>query len=290
MNRLLASSLILVTACTTVQTGRELKSTEVDPPKCAESELVVTATPADYPNVLLEVTEERSCISTSHDTWLVHSEMHASPMILGIGGALLGAAAGVGAMFALQSQYSQSESLAYRGDATIILPFVGALAAQRGASQLLRNPNLTETLTPVEETESHDEQHVRHGSAANGTLAFRDGMRDVISVLRDGQAYVPVGEAARTLTDGLLLNGRPVEWSMRNSAKWRPELLPQCERSADVASRKMERATLQELEAATKDAIACGDAGWPFADQLTHKLDRICARRFQGPCDGVVTK
>jgi hypothetical protein len=289
MNRLLTSSLILVTACTTVQTGRELKSTEVDPPKCAEPELVVTATPADYPNVLLEVTEERSCISTSHDTWLVHSEMHGSPMILGIAGALIGAAAGVGGLFALQSQYSQSESLAYRGDASIILPFVGALAGF-GASQLVRNPNLTETLTPVEETESHDEQHVRHGSPANGTLAFREGTREVISVLRDGQAYVPVGEAERTFSEGLTLNGRPIEWSMRNSAKWRPELLPQCERAAEVASRKMEHATLEELAAATKDAIACGDAGWPFADQLTHKLDRICARRFQAPCDGVITK
>jgi hypothetical protein len=228
------------------------------------------------------------------DTYVERQEVHVNDTVMQWVMAGVGGAAGLGAYFALSSGYRRSAvtttptspatpSYAYQGDATIILPFVGAIAGF-AAWNLLGRPNApTETLAPREEVETRVEPRLEHTADVDGELTLRDGTP--VGEVRGGHAAITLELAQRAWREGLLLRGRPLEWSLKADT-WAPRLTAACQRTRDAAEAgsAFDAAPLGALARAARDAQACVGEGWWFAGEVARKLDRICRKRFDGPC------
>jgi hypothetical protein len=295
MRAVIATSLVVVTGCTTVRTGRDFVKSEKTAPQCGLPSYVVTASPLEYPKVLLDVIEERECNIEINETYVQHSEMHVNPMVFQGTAIALGALAGIGAGFALArgspatfspvpvASTNGSYATAYQGDAAIILPFVGALAGLGAYYVFGKGEQPVQTLPGDKEVETHiEDQHV-HTSIVNGALRFKDGTS--IGALKGGQAVVDLKVAQKGFRDGLWLDGHELEWSVRSGA-WTPRLTAACARTQDAAEQDsgIERAPLGALARAQRDAAACAREGWAFASELSSWLDQVCRRRFDNSC------
>jgi hypothetical protein len=285
---------LLAIGCTTVRTGRELRGTDVGPTRCGQSSYVVTAMPLDYPNVLLDVVEDRACEVEVSQTYVEHYEVHVSETVIQWTAVGLGALAGLGGFFALERsyrpttttvpQYPGGYTVAYQGDAAIILPFVGAVAGFAGWYLLGKGQTPVETLPAQTEVDRHIEPRLQHTASVDGTLTLLDGSS--ATELHGGHAVMNVQLAQRAHREGLLLDGRPIEWSVR-AGTWAPALTPQCARTQDAAeaAAAFETAPLGALARASRDAAACASEGWRFASEVARRLERICQRRFDSRCE-----
>jgi hypothetical protein len=294
--RAVGAAMILAAAgCTTVSTGRELLNTERSLPQCGLPSFVVTASPLEYPKVLLDVTSERECNVEITDNYVTHSEMHVDNTAMTIVALGVGALVGVGAGIGLSQGQPAVSPLptatttgayrtSYQGDAVFIMPFVGALAGLGTYYILGKGQTPIQTLPDLKEAETRVEPRSEHTAIVDGSLTLADGT--AVGELRGGQAIVDLKLAQRGYRDGLYLDGRPLEWSMRLGS-WKPVFPPACQRTQDAAAADsgIEKAPLGAMARAARDAAACAREGWGFAAKVERWLDRVCQKRFDGPCD-----
>ena len=293
--RAVGAAMVLAAAgCTTVSTGRELINTERSLPQCGLPSFVVTASPLEYPKVLLDVTSERECNVEMTDNYVTHSELHVDGLAMTITSLALGGLVGLGAGIGLAqgqvvspiptSATAGAYRTAYQGDAVFIMPFVGALAGLGAYYVLGRGQTPVQTLPDVKEAETRVEPHPEHTAIVDGALKLADGTP--VGEMRGGQAIVDLKLAQRGYREGLYLDGRPLEWSMRLGS-WKPVFSPACQRTQDAAAEDsgIENAPLGAMARAAKDASACAGEGWGFAAKVERWLDRVCQKRFGAPCE-----
>lgn len=269
---------VALAGCSTVESSTVLSSTR-GLERCRQGDLVASVFPADWPNVDLEVHEERTCATPIEQRVKVDRELRVSRQVpLWIGGGL-GAAAGVGAMVLLmKAAPARSYSYAYNyGDAYLALPLAGG-AAGAAMVEALHPDQQTQTLpSEVRVVTTYDERSDDDHPAA-GALMLDSSE---VARLEHGHARVPIDVATRVYQQPIRLGGRRVWWTIRSGA-WVPGRLPACERAASVAS--VDALGSGELVDRFADAVTCGRDGWSFAQRLSRKLDAECQRRFDAPC------
>ncbi len=273
--------LVALAGCSTVESSTVLSSTR-GLERCKQGDLVASVFPGDWPNVDLEVHEERTCATPIEQTVKVDRELRVSRDVpLWIGGGL-GAAAGVGAMVLL-TKASASRSLSYRynySDAFLALPLAGG-AAGAAVVEALHPDQQTQTLPSEVRVVTAYEERFGDEHPSSGPLML--GSVEVAK-LAHGHASVPIDVAARVYQQPIRLGGRRVWWTIRSGA-WVPGRLPACERAASVKS--VEALAGGELVERFADAVMCSRDGWSFAQRLSRRLDAECQRRFDAPCVAV---
>lgn len=282
-----------LTGCATVRTGRDFVASEKTAPRCGLPSFVVTASPLQYPKVLLDVVEEADCNVEVTDTYVVHSEVRPPTAAFSAGAATVGGLAGVGAWLALRSvtpsplpvvPSAGAYRTSYTGDAAVILPFVGALAGLGAYYVLGRGEQPVQTLPDEHELEQRVEPHPLHTSIVDGALRLQDGT--TVATLKGGQAVVDLSVASRGFRDGLWLDDHALEWSVRMGS-WTPRRSPACARVQDALARDsgIEKAPVGAVVRAANDAASCYRQGWPGAMDAWNRLESVCRRRFDTTCE-----
>jgi hypothetical protein len=274
---------MLLAGCATVEHSTVVSQTR-RPEECGKGDLVAAVFPGDWPNVVIEVQEQRTCTTGIDATYQVQRELRVSRDVAYWVGAGVGAAAGVGAMFALQKYMSRTPTTFNQGDGYLMLPLAGAAM---GAA-LVGGLNATKQVQPLSgevRVETSWERREVERPASIGLLSHR---ATPLAELRGGRAKLPLELAMSIYGRPLKLDGRLVDWSLRASA-WVPGKLPACVRAAD-ANEAFKRAggwttfSTRELARAEADAEACMKDGWPFAGTMLSRITVECRARVHGSC------
>lgn len=271
---------LLLAGCSTVE-HTTVVSTTRGPERCANGDLVASVFPGDWPNVTVEVVEQRACSTAIEEKVDVQRELRLPRDTAYWIGAGIGAAAGLGASIALQAYTNSSPGSFNRGDGYLMLMLAGG-AAGAGLVQGLNVSRQTQPLPGEVRVETKyesrtDDHHVpRAGLLTHG--------KNPLGEVREGRAHVPLELAMAIYGRPLQLDGRRVEWSVRSNA-WVPGRLPACVRLAAVRDGPALSALPQgALARAEDDADACAKDGWPFAGTMLMRLSTECRERFNGSC------
>jgi hypothetical protein len=274
---------VLLAGCATVEHSTVVEQTRL-PERCGTGDLVARVFPADWPNVVIEVMEQRSCATELQEKVAVQRELRVSRELAHGIGAGIGAAAGVAAMIALQKYMTPSYSTYNQGDGWMMLPLAGAAAG----SMLVEGLNVSRQAQPLPGevrvvsswTRREEESFKRTGLLSHGATPLAE--------LRDGRAHIPLELAMGVYGRPLQLDGRVVDWSVRATA-WVPGRLPACVRAAqanEVAALAggWGGFSVRELQRAETDAEACVRDGWPFAQTMLTRVAQECRERVHGSC------
>ena len=275
--------LLLAAGCATVETSTVVGRTK-GRERCDVGELVASVFPGEWPNVTIEVVEQRSCATAIEEQREVRRELRMSRDVAHGIGAGAGAVAGVAAMIALQQYTSRTtpRSSFNRTDGYLLLPLAGAAAG----SMVVEALNLTQHVQPIAGEVRVETSHVRRDDerfAGAGLLSHR---ATPLAVLHGGRAQLPVELVMGVYGRPLELDGRFVDWSVRASA-WVPGRLPACVRAAEVhraGAQGLAALGPREQQQAEADARACQRDGWPFATTLLGRVAQECRARFQSTC------
>ncbi len=274
---------VVLAGCSTVEHATVVSTTR-GPERCGNGDLVANVFPADWPNVTVEIVEQRSCSTTIRETVDVTRELRLPrDTAYWIGGGI-GAAAGLAASIALQAYTNSTAGSFNRGDGYMMLMLAGAAAGTglvEGLNVTRQAQALPGEVRVVTSHESRSEDYApRHGLLSHG--------KDPLGEVRDGRARVPLELAMGVYGRPLLLDGRRVEWSVRSTA-WVPGRLPACERAARAwETGGFETASAKALREAEADAEACMKDGWPFAGSMVSRLTQVCRDRFTAASCAVV--
>jgi len=271
---------LLLAGCSTVE-HTTVVSTTRGPERCGQGDLVASVFPADWPNVTVEIVEQRSCATAIEEKLDVQRELKLPRETAYWIGAGLGAAAGVGASIALQAYTNRTPGSFNRGDGYLMLAFAGAaagVAAVEGLNVSRQTQALPGEVRVVTSYESRADEHLPRA----GLLSQA---KSPLGELRHGRARLPLELAMAVYGRPLLLDGRRVEWSVRSNA-WVPGRLPACVRLAQVQERGLTGLAAAELARAQDDADACAKDGWPFAGTMQMRIANECRERFEGSCRG----
>lgn len=276
MRALLA--VLLLAGCSTVESATVLSSTR-GLEHCRKGDLVATVFPADWPNVTLEVHEERTCATPIEQTVKVDRELRLSRDVPAWVGGGLGAGVGVAAMVLTLKALPQAGSY-NRADGLLMLPLGGALAGATLASSL---PHEQQTQRLPSEVRVVTEYEERSGEELPSIGLLTLEGRGLVE-LRDGRAHVPVDLAMSIYQRPIRLGDRRVWWSLRPGS-WVPGRLPACERAAAASQPgDLYRLSLNELLGLEADADRCGRDEWLFARSLRRKVGEVCRERFGPAC------
>lgn len=271
-------AVLLLAGCSTVESSTVLSSTR-GLERCRRGDLVATVFPADWPNVTLEVHEERTCATPIEQTVKVDRELRVSRDVATYVGGGLGAGAGVAAMV-LTLKALPPQSSFNRADGLIMLPLAGAVAGATLTQGLQRDQQVQRLPSEVRVVTAFEE---RSGDELPSTgLLTLEGRG--LAELRDGRAHVPVDLAMAIYQRPIRLGERRVWWSLRPGT-WVPGRLPACERAAAAwQSGDLYRLSLSELTGLEADAERCIGDEWPFARTLRRQAGEVCRERFGAAC------
>ena len=271
-------TVLLLAGCSTVESATVLSSTR-GLERCRKGDLVATVFPADWPNVTIEVQEERTCATPIEQTVKVERELRVSRDMATYVAGGLGAGAGVAVMI-LALKATPQQSSFNRGDGLLLLPLAGAAAGATLVQGLPREQQVQQLPGEVRVVTAFEE---RSGDVLPSTgLLTLEGRG--LAELRDGRAHVPVELAMSIYQRPIRLGDRRVWWSLRPGT-WVPGRLPACERAATAwQSGDLYVFSLSELIALETDAERCSSDQWPFAPSLKRKAHDVCRERFGAAC------
>lgn len=271
-------ALVLLAGCSTIESSTLVSSTR-GLERCRKGDLVATAFPADWPNVVIEVHEERTCATPIEQTVKVDRELRVSRDMATYVAGGLGAGAGVAVMI-LAIKAMPAQSSFNRGDGLLMLPLAGAAAGATLVQGLPREQQVQRLPGEVRVVTAFEE---RSGDVLPSVgLLTLDGRG--LAELHDGRAHVPVDLAMRIYQRPIRLGERRVWWSLRPGS-WVPGRLPACERAAAAwQSGDLYGFSMSELIGLEADAERCSSDQWPFAPSLARKARDVCRERFGDAC------
>lgn len=272
---------VLLAGCATVETETHLRHTQ-GLERCDDGDLVAAAYPGDWPEVIIEVQQERTCATPVEDEYDVERSINVSRDVATGVAAGVGAVAGLAADIVLMQLMERSgaySSSSARGEELLALPLLGAVvfgSIVQGHQVVARQTISHDVRVDTSYLTRHEEDAAYDGELSAAVVP--------LGPLRGGHVRVPLDVATRVYGRTLQLGARRVSWSVRPRA-WVPGLLPACERAARVwQARGFEQLPVPAIQAASDDAEACARDGWPFAETMVNRLAQTCRERFKTSC------